>query len=164
MFFKLKADYVLRHVFDINIEELKEKGIKGLIFDLDNTIMAPRTGSLTEDMEKWLLKIQQDFKIAVVSNNSKDNYIENAAKVIGCPVYGKAKKPNVKIINKTLKQMDLKPNQVAVVGDRPLTDIWVGKRLGSITILVDPLMKDKESDFVKFLRKIERSFMEISEN
>ena len=59
--------------------------------------------------------------------------------------------------------MNLKPNEIAIIGDRPLTDIWVGKRLGTITILVDPLMKNKEPLVVKFLRKIERSFMYIHE-
>ncbi|MEW5820182.1 MAG: YqeG family HAD IIIA-type phosphatase [Cyanobacteriota bacterium] len=160
MFFKLKADYILQHVTDIDLKDLKSKGIKGFVFDLDNTIMAPKTGRLTEDIEDWLKKVKEDFKIAVVSNNHKDNYIENAAKVIGCPVYGKAKKPQVKIIMQTLEEMELKPNEIAVVGDRPLTDIWVGKKLGSVTILVDPLMKDNESELVKILRKLERSFIE----
>lgn len=160
MFFKLKADYINKHVTDIDLQELSNKGIKGLVFDLDNTIMAPRSGILTKDIEQWLNTVKECFKIAVVSNNHKDNYIENAAKVIGCPVYGKAKKPSIKIIMKTLEEMHLKPEEIAVIGDRPLTDIWVGKKLGSVTILVDPLMKDKEHDFVKFLRKLERSFIE----
>lgn len=160
MLFKLKADYVLGHVTNIDLKELKNKGIKGLIFDLDNTIMAPHTGVLTEDVEQWLKEVEKDFKIAVVSNNQKMNYIKKAADVIGCPVYGQAKKPRVKIIHQTLAKMELDGKDVAVVGDRPLTDIWVGKRLGSITILVEPLMKDKENNFVKFLRKLERSFIE----
>lgn len=160
MLFKLKADYIYKHVTDIDLQELKNQGIKGLIFDLDNTIMAPRTGKFTEDIEKWLTIVQKDFKIAVVSNNRKDNYIEEVAKIIDCPVYGRAKKPNVKIIMQTLEEMELKPEEVSVVGDRPLTDIWVGKRLNALTILVDPLMKNKESNFVKFLRKLERSFIE----
>ncbi len=40
--------------------------------------------------------------------------------------------------------MELIPSQVVIVGDRPLTDILVGQRLGMITILVDPIMKQKE--------------------
>ena len=160
MFFKLKADYIHRHVTDIDLKELKDKGIKGLVFDLDNTIMAPKSGMLTKDIEQWLNTAKEDFKIAVVSNNSKENYIENVAKIINFPVYGKANKPQVKIILKTLNEIGVDKHEVAVIGDRPLTDIWVGKRLGAVTILVDPLMKDKESNFVKFLRKLERSFIE----
>jgi hypothetical protein len=160
MLFKLKADYILKHVTDIDLQELKNKGIKGFIFDLDNTIMAPKTGILTSDVENWLSEVKEDFKIAVVSNNREQNYIELAAKVVGCPVEGKAKKPQRKVIKKVLEQLNLKPSEVAVVGDRPLTDIWVGKRLGSITILVDPLMKDHENTFIKFLRKLERSFID----
>ena len=46
-----------------------------------------------------------------------------------------------------------------MVGDRPLTDIWVGQRLGIVTILVDPIMKHKEAKIIKLLRKIERLFV-----
>lgn len=159
MFFKLKADYVLEHVSDINLEELKQKGIKGLIFDLDNTIMAPKTGKLTSDICDWLNIVKKDFKIAVVTNNRKDDYIKIAEDVVGCPVYGKAEKPRRKVIRKTLEDMGLKSNEVAVIGDRPLTDIWVGKRLNAITILVNPLMKAKENRLIKLLRKLERTFI-----
>ena len=105
MLFKLKADYIYKHVTDIDLQELKNQGIKGLVFDLDNTIMAPKTGKFTEDIENWLKIVQKDFKIAVVSNNRKDNYIEEVAKIIDCPVYGRAKKPNIKISMQTLKEI-----------------------------------------------------------
>lgn len=160
MLFKLKADYILNHVTEIDLEGLKTRGIKGIIFDLDNTIMAPRAGELTKDVEEWLSRVKEDFKIAVVTNNRKENYIENAAKVVGCIVHGKAEKPKRKVIRKTLQALELSPKEIVVVGDRPLTDIWVGKRLGSMTILVDPLIKDKENDFIKFLRKLERTFIQ----
>ena len=163
MFFKLKADYILQHVTEIDLQELKSKGVKALLFDLDNTIMAPRSGMLTEDIQNWLNEVQKDFKIAVVSNNRKESYLEKASKIIGCPVYGKAEKPKRRIVKKILNNMGLKPTEIAIVGDRPLTDIWVGKRLGSVTILVDPLMKNKEHVLVQFLRKVERSFMYIPE-
>jgi HAD superfamily phosphatase (TIGR01668 family) len=160
MIFKLKADYIIRGVTDIDLEGLKQKGIKGLIFDLDNTLMAPRSGVLTREIADWLKAVQQDFKIAVVSNNRKATYIEKAAKIVGCPVEGRANKPGRKVMLKAIQQLDLEPENVAIIGDRPLTDIWVGTRLGSVTILVDPLIKDQENKFIRFLRKLERSFIQ----
>lgn len=164
MLFKVTPDYIHKHITDINLKELKESGIKGLILDLDNTIMAPKSGILTSDIEEWLKQVQIDFKIAIVSNNRKKNYLKNVADMIGCPVYGNANKPYSKIIVKTLNDLNLKPEEVAVIGDRPLTDIWVGNHLGSVTILVEPLIKDKENYFIKFLRKLERSFVNFTES
>lgn len=161
MIFKLTADYIHDNVTEICLEELTEKGIKGLIFDLDNTIMAPRSGQLTEEISEWLSKIKSDFKIAVVTNNPDQEYLKKVYSVVNCPIYGQARKPSRKIIKQAIASMELHPDQVAVIGDRPLTDILVGKRLGMITILVDPLTKKRESRFIKILRKIERSFMNI---
>jgi len=149
----------VEHVTDITLEDLKSDGIKGLMFDLDNTLMAPHSGQLTADISEWLEKVKENFKIAILSNNPHECYIEKAAEEIGCPAYGKAGKPDVKAAVIALKEMDLLPEQVAMVGDRPLTDIWVGQKLKLVTILVDPLIKHREMAVVKFLRKLERIFI-----
>jgi predicted HAD superfamily phosphohydrolase YqeG len=47
-----------------------------------------------------------------------------------------------------------------MVGDRPLTDIWVGQRMGAYTILVDPLIKHSEKVYIKVLRRMERMFVQ----
>ena len=160
MVFRLKPTYVVEHVTDINLEDLKAEGIRGLIFDLDNTIMAPKTGELTKEIEGWLNVVKNDFKISIVSNNPREHYVQEAAQLVGAPAYAKAKKPGTEVAAKALKEMDLLPSQVVMIGDRPLTDIWVGQRLGMITILVDPLIKHEEIAIVKFLRKLERIFIE----
>lgn len=159
MLFKLKPDYILAHVNEIDLDVLKEKGVKGFVFDLDNTIMAPHAGELTEDMQEWLTEVQKDFTVAVVSNNRHAEYIKQVAGLLDFKIYGKANKPRRKILRKAIKEMDLEPEQIAMVGDRPLTDIWVGKRIGALTILVDPLTKIKENGMVKALRKLERTFI-----
>ncbi|OGI05136.1 MAG: hypothetical protein A2104_07405 [Candidatus Melainabacteria bacterium GWF2_32_7] len=160
MVFRLNPTYVVEHVTDINLEDLRAEGIQGLIFDLDNTLMAPKTCELSKEVEGWLEIVKNDFKISIVSNNPHKHYVEEAAQLIGAPAYAKAKKPGTLIAARALKEMDLLPSQVAMIGDRPLTDIWVGQRLGLITILVDPLIKHEEIAIVKFLRKLERIFIE----
>lgn len=160
MVIRLKPTYIVEHVTDINLDDLKADGIKGLIFDLDNTLMAPKTGELTKEIEHWLEVVRNDFKIAILSNNPHQHYVEEASNIIGAPCYAKAKKPRTAVAIKALKDLDLLPLQVAMVGDRPLTDIWVGQRLGLITILVDPLIKHEEAAIVKFLRKLERIFIQ----
>ena len=159
MIFKLKPDYILEHVTQIDIQELRNKGVKGLIFDLDNTIMPPKSGKLPENIEKWLIEASKDFKIAILTNNSKEEYLDKVREEITYPVYGSAKKPRKKMLKVCLKDMNLQPGEVAIIGDRPLTDIWVGDRLGTKTILVDPLMKNYEIPVIKLLRKLERTFI-----
>ncbi len=161
---RLKPTYIAEHVTDINLEDLKKENIKGLIFDLDNTLMPPKSGEFPQDIEHWLELVKNDFKIAILSNNPHKDYVKKAGEIAGCIAYEKAEKPRRKAALQALKDLDLLPEQVVMIGDRPLTDILVGQRLGLITILVDPLIKHEEIQFVKFLRKLERIFISSPKN
>lgn len=156
---RLKPTYIVERVTDIDLEELKDENIKGIIFDLDNTLMPPKTCELPEDIAEWLEKVKIDFKIAILSNNPDKLYVEKAAEQIGCFAIEKARKPRRKAAVIALKKLDLIPSQVVIIGDRPLTDVLVGQRLGLFTILVDPIMKQKEAFIIKFLRKLEKIFV-----
>ena len=141
--FKLKPTYIYEHVREINLDEMKKRGVKAFLFDLDNTIMPPKTGFFPQEIKEWLERVKQDFKIAVVSNNHNLKYLEEVKKEV-------------------LSSFGITPEQAVMVGDRPLTDIWVGHRLNMITVLVDPLMKHQEHNIIKFLRKLERAFIRIN--
>ncbi len=59
--FRMKPTYIIDRVIDINLDDLKDEGIKGLIFDLDNTLIAPKTAELSEDIKDWLLIAKTGF-------------------------------------------------------------------------------------------------------
>ncbi len=153
------------HVKDIDLDTLWAQGIRGFIFDLDNTLMAPRAGIIDDEMGVWLKTIEDmGFKSVVVSNNPIRLYTEGAQKVLNMPVLGNAAKPRRKSLLRALEILEMAPQQVVVVGDRPLTDIWGGHRLGAKTILVDPLTKHQENPVVKLLRRLERIFICVPED
>ena len=56
----LKPDYNLKRIYDINLEELKDNGIKAMLFDLDSTLMASKSGYYSDEMRKWLLRQTQE--------------------------------------------------------------------------------------------------------
>lgn len=153
----LKPDYNLKRIYDIDLDELKASGIKAMLFDLDSTIMASKSGEYSKEMQDWLKKVQSNFFIAVVSNNKNEKYIEKVKQVSDFPLLFKAAKPDTKRIIEFLKEHGFKDAKDCVlVGDRPLTDILCGKRLGCKTILVDSITADSESKLVRFVRKLER--------
>lgn len=101
--------------------------------------MPPNTGIYPQDIAQWLEEVKKEFKIAILSNNPYSNYVQKAGEDAGCPAYHKAGKPRRKIVRQALKNLELLPEQTVLIGDRPLTDILAGQRLGMVTILVDPL-------------------------
>lgn len=57
----LKPDYNLKSIYEIDLEELKLKGIKALLFDLDSTLMASKTGKYDDKTIDWLKKSEKIF-------------------------------------------------------------------------------------------------------
>ena len=93
----IKPDYNLKSIYDIDLEKLKNKGIKALLFDLDSTLMGSKTGCYTKKTLEWLENVKKDFFVGVVSNNNNPDYI---AKVTACtdfPIVFRAHKPAVKV-------------------------------------------------------------------
>lgn len=152
----IKPDYNLKNIYEINFEELKRQGIKCIMFDLDSTVMQSKSATFTKETIEWFNTFINDFEVAIISNNPNKDYIENASKLAPCRVIGHAKKPNPEVAKKYLDEVGIKPEQAVMVGDRPLTDILVGKRLGSKTILVGSI-NPNENLLTKFVRALERS-------
>lgn len=151
-------------------QALQNWGIEAVIFDLDNTLMAnrgPSKAQISLPIAQMLLALEKaGIPYIVVSNNSRRNYLNLAEALLKVPVLGPAHKPrratlrrSVELLNRHPLRQDkplLRPNQVALVGDRPLTDIWGANRLGFQAILVDSLSKAYENDCIQFLRGLER--------
>ena len=143
-------------VTEVDLDRLQADGIKGIIFDLDSTLLAPRSGVLTHAVAEWLDRARQRFRVAVVSNNKRQTYIDQVKLLLDMPLIAYAAKPSRRGFRQALQIMQLEPSQVAVIGDRPLTDVWGGQRSGMKTVLVWPLRSIVEPSWITFFRKLER--------
>lgn len=155
----LKPDFNLKNIYEIDLEALKSIGIKAIFFDLDSTIMVSKSGEYHEKTEKWLAEVDKDFFIAVISNNKKCEYLEQVQSISNFQIIGNAKKPSPNAMKKLLSKICIKPHEVVIVGDRPLTDILAGKLLGAKTILVGSINAENEGLIVRFVRWLERRFI-----
>lgn len=155
----LKPDYNLKRIYDIDLEELKHSGIKAMLFDLDSTLMASKSGVYSDEILEWLEVVKKDFFVAVVSNNKNEDYIKKVTEISSFPVLFRACKPSVEHVKNFIKKYYFEAKDCVLVGDRPLTDILCGKKLGCKTILVDSITADTEAKIVRFVRALERSII-----
>lgn len=146
-------------VTKVRIEDLKKLSVSGLILDLDNTIMAPKSARLDLPVKYWLEVMKKNFKIVVLTNNKKAFYLEAVRQVLELPIIGFAKKPWPVGIKEALEILNLPNENIAIIGDRPLTDIWLGQRYGFKTVLVRALTAHIEPKWKYYLRKLEWSFI-----
>lgn len=152
----LKPDYNLNSIYEIDVYDLKRKGIKALFFDLDSTLMKSKSGKFAYKTLQFLNDLSSNFKLAIISNNKNKKYLELVKNQTSIPVYFEAKKPSTKTLLKACNEFEIDPKNVAMVGDRPLSDILGGKKAGMVTVLVDSISKDEETLIVRFARFLER--------
>src|SRR6185369_1173849 len=97
---------------------------------LDSTLVAPHTATLTDEVRCILEAARSNFKVAVLSNNKKDVYLDQCSNALNMQVIGRAAKPSPAGFKKVQETFQLKPEEVAVVGDRPLTEVLGGHLAG----------------------------------
>lgn len=146
-------------VTDIDLDALYESGLRGLIFDLDSTLMESKTGVITSAVGDWLGKARPRFKMIVLSNNKRLDYLDAVSLVLDMKVIGHAAKPFRSGFTQALTELALPPEEVAIIGDRPLTDILGGQMSGLSTVLVKPLKTIQDPAWKSFLRNLERSLI-----
>ena len=148
----------LESIYYINGSNLWQLGIRGLIFDLDNTIVPWKAKNFSPQMTSWLLAMKaQGFKLSVVSN-ARSKRVSSLLEPLGIPAIALAGKPARRAFLLAMAAMETKTMETAVIGDQLFTDILGGNRLGLFTILVNPL-STKEFLGTKLMRNIERVFL-----
>ncbi len=158
MLAKLFPDHYYDSIFDIDLAELKQDGIKGIVLDLDNTIIARNSSVATEELKVWLQKVEAEgFKACILSNNWKQRVAGVAAQV-RLPLVARAAKPRKGAFKRAMEVLGTHGDETVVVGDQIFTDVFGGNLAGLHTILVVP-MSNHEAFHTRFLRQLEKLVM-----
>ena len=154
----LEPDYYFASVFEIPYGKLREKNIKGLIFDIDNTLTAYDEEKPSEETKELLQNLQEmGFKMCLLTNNTGKR-LGRFNQDLGLPGFASALKPFIFGIKKAMNAMEVGADQTAIIGDQLFTDVWAGKNAGIVSILVKPITQ-KDFVFVKFKRIIEKRML-----
>jgi len=136
----LQPDLVLNgDVLSISPDLLAQHGLKGLILDVDDTLVPLRQAETNPDLGRWMNQIKAEASVWLVSNNINAQRISRIADLLEVPYLTSAGKPSGRKLKLALAAMNLPVNQVAMVGDRLFTDVLAGNRVGLFTILVNPM-------------------------
>jgi len=145
-------------VYDIDLRALRERGIRGIILDLDNTIVPWGAREPGPDLPGWIASARRaDLHLCIVSNNIGSRVI-GLATSLGVPLVTGALKPRRKALRRALSVMGTTPDATALVGDQLFTDILGGNRLGLHTILVRPQSR-REFPLTHLARLLERAVL-----
>lgn len=150
----------IKTIEEITIEFLQKNKIKALILDVDNTLVNYKK-EMPERIEKWAKELQgQGTKLFIVSNSNDKEKLEKVSKKLrGIRYTYFAMKPLGKGLKKAQKELNVKPEEIAVVGDQIFTDVIGGNLCKMYTILVDAL-EEKDFWYTAWKRPIENKVKE----
>lgn len=156
---KLRPDIFADSLHELTASTLKEKGIEGIIIDLDNTLTNWNQRFITEEVCNWIKMLQsQGLRLCVLSNSSAKR-IDGTIKALGLSYVAYALKPGKHGFLRAMEKLNTNPSNTAVIGDQLFTDVLGGKRLGLTTILIKPRSK-REFWGTKIIRKLEKIILD----
>lgn len=136
---KLYPKLYCKKVTDISIDYLKKNNIKGILLDVDNTLLDFDL-KLVEGLKDWYEKIKENnIKCMILSNSNKTQKVEKVANFLEIEYIKFATKPLKRGFKKAQKKLDINPENIAVVGDQIFTDVIGANRSKMHSILVEPL-------------------------
>lgn len=155
MLMKIKPNMYVKSILDINYNKLKENGINILFYDFDNTLIERGNYTLNSSYLKLLKTLKKDFNIMVVSNSIHKSKLEKVCNKYDLDYVMCSFKPFSFGFKKAMKKLNVKSNNICVIGDQLLTDIKGAINMGYYSVLVDPINYD-EHILTKFNRVRER--------
>jgi HAD superfamily phosphatase (TIGR01668 family) len=153
-------DYYKKSIFDVDFSEIKNKGIKNIFIDLDNTLIPYDIHDADKQTLELFEKLHKlDFNVFIISNNKKERVKRFATMVKSRYVYS-AQKPFKSGFKRALKKIgNPDPKTVCLIGDQFMTDVLGGKRMGFFVIVVDAIKRENEKWYTKLNRGIERRIL-----
>ncbi len=160
---KYIPDIYQKSIYTIDYPKLVERGIKCLLFDLDNTLVPASIKVSNKKLQNFFKELKEKgFDVYIFSNSPKSR-VKVFASELEVNFLASARKPFKKKFEKLLYENDYNESEVSIIGDQLLTDVLGGNLVGITTVLVNPISQ-KDYFLTKFTRFFERRIMKKLRN
>ena len=156
MFKSFYPDCYMNSTYEIDFDAYYEKGYRGVIFDIDNTLVEHGVPADERAISFFKRLDEIGFKYMMISNNKEPRVKMFCDAVGGAPYIYKAGKPKPDNYYAAMKRMGTDNSNTLFVGDQVFTDVWGANKAGVYSILVKPIDPKEEIQIVlkRYLEKI----------
>lgn len=156
----LYPDDRFHRVTDISVDYLREKGVRYLVLDVDNTLTTHGHPVPADGVKEWLHLMQTNGISPVILSNNRPERVEPFAKSLNLPCVADGRKPLCGGFERCRALFECQKKEMALVGDQLLTDVWGAHRYGIPALLVEPIEPEKMW-FFRCKRLFERMLMRV---
>lgn len=151
-------DMYQQSIFTIDFKKIMNKGIKCILFDLDNTLVPVDVKSPDDKLIQFFTDLKKKKLKLIIFSNSPKRRVKPIADALGVDYLSSARKPSRKNVLYLSEKFNFGINEMAIIGDQMLTDVVSGNRAGIMTVLVSPLT-NKDFIYTKPNRFLEKRLM-----
>ncbi len=145
----------LDSTYEIDFKKEYENGVRGVIFDVDNTLVPHGAPADERSLALFHTLKKLGIRTLLLSNN-KEPRVKSFSEEVGSTYIYKAGKPSPVNYKKAMEKMGTDEHSTLFVGDQLFTDVWGANRAGIRSYLVKPIHPKEEIQIVlkRYLEKI----------
>jgi uncharacterized protein len=155
MFKLLRPQHTVTDLTQLDVEALFKQGIRGLLMDLDNTLMPWDSQEVDERVVAWIAHAKKTPLALCLLSNATHKRVHQCIEPLGLPFVALARKPLLPGFRKAMRILGTSPTETAMIGDQVFTDVLGANLLGLHSILIE-LSEPKEQWWMKGARKLEK--------
>lgn len=153
---------VYRTVFDIDFKKLYDAGKRIILTDVDNTLVSYDEISPNEQLLLLHSELKNlGFKLYLISNNNGLRLEKFSEAFTNDGYIARARKPLKTGFRRAIKLINRPVEEIVVIGDQIMTDVYGAKKCGLDVILVRPIKKENEKWYTRFNRNLERRVIKL---
>jgi len=153
-----KPTWMVKSIYQITAEQLRAHNVKGVITDLDNTLIAWNYPEGTKETIQWIKEMEEEGIEVLILSNNKHSRVKKVADILKVDYVHSAFKPFQLGFRKAEKKLNIPKENLVMVGDQILTDIKGANSAGIRSVLVKPIVASDAWN-TKFNRFIELKIM-----
>ena len=143
----LKPRRMVKHITDLPASFFKERGLRAVILDVDNTLTTHNNPVPAEGVPEWIRTMQEaGLTLTILSNNYRER---------GLPFVSMAAKPLPFGVGRACRKLKIRRKETALIGDQIFTDMICGNLAGVYTVLVEPYELETTRSF-RIRRRLEK--------
>ena len=147
-------DYEAISAYKIDYEKLHRQGFRGIIFDIDNTLV-PHGAPADRQAVRLFRSLKAIGFDTILLSNNKEPRVKPFSDQVKSRYIFKAGKPGKEGYEKAMQMMGTDSATTVFVGDQLFTDVWGAKKAGIRTYLVKPIHPREEIQIV-LKRRLEK--------
>ncbi|MHB9145136.1 MAG: YqeG family HAD IIIA-type phosphatase [Symbiobacteriia bacterium] len=156
----LVPTWYVESIYDLDLDKLWERGIRGIITDLDNTLVAWNAPDPDERLLAWVKGVRERGIAVCIASNNGHLRVEAFAAHLDVPFLAKVRKPLRRGLQAAMDLLGTDATSTVLLGDQIFTDVLGGNRLGLPTVLVRPISQ-REFFGTRIVRRVERVVLGI---